>query len=266
MSTAAHEAAFSFHEDISMKTSATGIALIQAFESCLKPTGDGHVRTYHCPAGVVTIGWGTTAADVPDLKDGDVWTKEKCDTVFAASLPKYEAIVDRSLTGRTQPITQPQFDALVSLAYNCGPRAFAGSVGAALREGRDRDVPACLARWNKADGRVAAGLVRRRKAEGQLFAGDLAAASKTAETILPGSIGRSREVPVPTTAELARATPKTTATIVAAAGGTATAGSTGTSEATGIPTGVVVGLGLAVALVAGLVLARRWKALKEDWA
>jgi lysozyme len=249
-----------------MKTSAAGIALIQAFESCLKPTGDGRFRAYRCPANVLTIGWGTTRADVPDLADGAVWTRERCDSVFTASLSTYEAIVDACLVGRRRPVTPEQYAALVSFAYNCGPRGFGGSVGVALREGRDADVPVVMARWNKADGKVLAGLVRRRKAEGQLFAGDLAAASKTAEKILPGSVAHAREVPTPTLPELARATPKTTATIAAAAGGTATAGSTGAGEGSGIPTGVVVGLGLAVVLVAGLVLARRWKVLKEEWA
>lgn len=71
-----------------MKTSSTGIALIQAFESCLKSVGDGRFRTYRCPAGVVTIGWGTTAADVPSLAEGEIWTREKCGEVFIASLTK----------------------------------------------------------------------------------------------------------------------------------------------------------------------------------
>ena len=249
-----------------MKTSAAGIALIQAFESCLKPTGDGRFRAYRCPANVVTIGWGTTRADVPDLADGAVWTRERCDEVFITSLTRYEAMVDRLARDRVPPLRQHQFDALVSLAYNCGPKALAGSVGVAVREGRDADVPACLARWNKAAGKVLAGLVRRRKAEGELWSGDLAAAAKTAQTVFPGAVARSREVPTPTVPELARATPKTTATITAAAGGTATAGSTGAGEGSGIPTGVVVAVGLAIVLVAGLVLARQWKTLTEEWA
>jgi lysozyme len=255
-----------------MKTSSTGIALIQAFESCLKPTGDGRFRTYRCPAGVVTIGWGTTAADAPSLAEGEIWTRDKCDEVFIASLTKYEAMVDRAAASRAKPLAQHQFDALVSLVYNCGPKALAGSVGAALREGRDADVPALMARWNKAGGKVLAGLARRRKAEGELWAGDRAAASRTAQTILPETVARSREVPAPSVADLVRATQKTTTAVAVAAGGTVAAGTTGATgtanedESGAIPTAVLVGIGLAVVLVAGLMLARRWKALTEEWA
>ena len=251
-----------------MKTSSTGIALIQAFESCLKPNGDGRFRTYRCPAGVVTIGWGTTAADVANLTEGEVWSRDKCDDVFIASLAKYEAMVDRAAATRVKPLLQHQFDALVSLVYNCGPKALAGNVGKAVREGRDAEVPALMARWNKAGGKVLAGLVRRRKAEGELWAGDTQAAARTAQTVFPGTVARSREVPAPSAADLAKATRKTTTAVAVAAGGTIAAGTTATAggESGTIPTAVLVGLGLAVVLFAGLMLARRWKALTEEWA
>ena len=249
-----------------MKTSSTGIALIQAFESCLKPAGDGRYRTYRCPAGVVTIGWGTTAADVPSLAEGEIWTRDKCDEVFITSLAKYEAMVDRVARDRAKPLAQHQFDALVSLVYNCGPGALAGSVGKAVREGGDADVPALMARWTKAGGRVLAGLVRRRKAEGEFWAGDRAAAAKTAQTVFPGSVARSRDVPVPTTTDLARAAPNATATVAV---GTTTAVAGGANHSGPdqiVATAVLVGFGLAVAIVAGIVLARKWTALKEEWA
>lgn len=171
-----------------MKTSATGVALIQAFESCLKPTGDGRYRTYRCPANVVTIGWGTTASDVPTLKEGDIWTKAQCDEIFAASLGKYESAVMRVAAARARPLNQNQFDALVSFVYNVGPGGFDGSVGRAVRDCRDDDVPEKLALWNKAGGKVLPGLVRRRKAEGQLWDGDIKAASVTAQAVLPASM------------------------------------------------------------------------------
>ena len=176
-----------------MQTSANGVALIQAFESCLQPIGDGRFRTYRCPANVVTIGWGTTASDVPDLRDGDVWTQAKCDQVFAASLGKYEDAVNRLAARRAASLDQNEFDALVSFAYNCGTGALNSSVGRAVMEGRDADVPDCLDKWCRAAGRVLPGLVRRRKAEGQLYAGDYAAASKTAQTILRGSMAQNHD-------------------------------------------------------------------------
>lgn len=177
-----------------MKISATGQTLIKAFESCLKPLGDGRFTTYRCPADVVTIGWGTTRADVPSLREGEVWTQARCDDVFAASLGKYEAIVERH-RGSTA-LTTYQNDALGSWAYNVGERADS-QVWVAVKAADHASVPKYLARWNKAAGKVLAGLERRRKAEGQLYVGDVIGASKTAQTILPGTMPQMQDMPAP---------------------------------------------------------------------
>ena len=66
------------------------------------------------------------------------------------------------------PTSQAQFDALVSFHYNTGAigratltrRHRAGDHAGAARE---------FARWNRAGGRVLAGLVRRRAAEAALY-------------------------------------------------------------------------------------------------
>lgn len=173
-----------------LQTSPVGKSIIQAFESCLKPTGDGRFRTYHCPANVLTIGWGSTRDDVPDLRDGDVWSRERCDGVFATSLArKYEPHV-RDMVGDRDLATY-QFDALVSWAYNCGGPA-SSSVWKAVREGRDADVPALLAQWNKGGGQVLAGLVRRRKSEGLLYAGNIPGALNAAGAVDPGTMPQSK--------------------------------------------------------------------------
>jgi lysozyme len=69
------------------------------------------------------------------------------------------------------PITQNQFDALVSLAYNIGIGNFRNST--LLRKLNLRENNAVLTaqinRWNRANGQIMAGLTRRRKAEAQLF-------------------------------------------------------------------------------------------------
>lgn len=68
------------------------------------------------------------------------------------------------------PLSQPQFDALVSFVFNVGAGAFGEStLLRMLNEGRYRDVPRQLDRWVKANGRTLEGLVRRRAAEGDLF-------------------------------------------------------------------------------------------------
>jgi hypothetical protein len=70
------------------------------------------------------------------------------------------------------PLTQNQFDALVSFTFNVGCGALREST--LLRELNDRDYNAArreFARWNKGGGRVLPGLTRRRAAEAKLFGG-----------------------------------------------------------------------------------------------
>lgn len=242
--------------------------LIKAFEGCLKPVGQGNFTTYLCPANVLTIGWGSTRHDVPSLQPGEIWTKTKCDEVFQSSLSKkYLPIVFRWEVQAAKPLTSYQRAALLSLVYNCGEGALRGNVGRALKEGRYDEVPSYMARWNKGGGRVLAGLVRRRKAEGLLWEGNLEGASKVAGTVIAGSVARTREVPVPTTRELARQTPG-----LAAGTGTGTATSAGTAgqskptEGIGMTEGALMGLGLALALVCGVVMLKKWGELRKDWA
>lgn len=68
------------------------------------------------------------------------------------------------------PLTQGQFDALVSFAFNLGSRALSGST--LLRKLNDKDYAGAAAqftRWVYANNQVLAGLVRRREAEKRLF-------------------------------------------------------------------------------------------------
>lgn len=67
-------------------------------------------------------------------------------------------------------LTQNQFDALVSFAYNVGVGAFKSStLVKLLNQGDYADVGAQLARWNQASGAVSAALVARRQSEAQQF-------------------------------------------------------------------------------------------------
>ena len=75
----------------------------------------------------------------------------------------------------TVPLHQHEYDAFLSLAYNIGPGAFAKS--SALRkfnEGDKRGAADAILLWNKAGGRVLAGLTRRREAERALFLSQVA--------------------------------------------------------------------------------------------
>lgn len=68
------------------------------------------------------------------------------------------------------PLNPNQFGALVSWCFNVGP----GNTGKStlvkkLNKGDYKSVPSELAKWNRAGGKVLAGLTRRRKAEADLF-------------------------------------------------------------------------------------------------
>ncbi len=143
-----------------------GLALIQAFESCARRRADGRFEAYPDPgtgSAPWTIGWGATGAGIAQ---GTIWTRAQCDARLADDLVRFAAEVDRALGGA--PTTPAQFDALVSFHYNTGAIARAaltrlhkaGDWAAAARE---------FARWNRAGGRILAGLTRRRAAEAALY-------------------------------------------------------------------------------------------------
>jgi len=152
---------------------AAGLALIQQFEGCAKLRSDGLIEAYPDPGtggAPWTIGWGSTIDETgAAIARGAVWTQARADARFAAHVAEFAEQVAK-LTGAD--IAQHQFDALVSFAYNCGATALAGSTLLKLhRAGDHSGAAAQFARWNKAGGRVLAGLTRRRAAEAQLYVG-----------------------------------------------------------------------------------------------
>jgi GH24 family phage-related lysozyme (muramidase) len=145
-----------------MTTSPEGIALIHEFES-FSP------ESYLCPAGVWTIGWGTTQVDGRPVVEGMTTTRAQADEWFAADLAAFEACVLRDV--RVE-LSQSEFDALVSFAYNVGCGAFRDSTLLKKLNTGDRAGAADeFARWNKGGGQVLAGLTRRREAERNMFEG-----------------------------------------------------------------------------------------------
>lgn len=144
-----------------MKTSSSGRALIR------KAEGD-KLTPYKCPAGIWTVGVGHTG---PDVKPGVSITQAQSDALLVADLAKFEAAVGRNVK---VPLTQNQFDALVSLTYNIGEGNLKSSTLLKLLNGGHYDEAAAqFAKWDKA--RVAGvlkalpGLTTRRAAEAALF-------------------------------------------------------------------------------------------------
>lgn len=146
-----------------------GIELIKRFEGCASLRPDGLFEAYPDPGtggAPWTIGWGATGADIgPDT----IWTQAQCDARLIDDIARHAAQVERALRGA--PVTQAQFDALVSFHYNTGAIARA-TLTARHRAGDYLAASQEFARWNRAGGRVLKGLVRRRLAEARLYAGE----------------------------------------------------------------------------------------------
>jgi GH24 family phage-related lysozyme (muramidase) len=157
-----------------MRTSKAGIDLIHMFEGYATRLPDGSAKAYPDPGTggkPWTIGWGSTTDEQgKPIQPGTIWTRERADARFAKHLAQFEAGVREGLRGA--PVTQGQFDAMCSLAYNIGVGAFQEST--LLRRHRTGDYAAAqaqFARWNRAGGRVMKGLTRRRAAEARMYGG-----------------------------------------------------------------------------------------------
>jgi lysozyme len=146
-----------------------GLAIVKAFESCMEkvPGRPGFFKAYYDPVNVLTIGWGHTNHHLPRFDAATVWSQAQCDSALAGDMKTFENHVNKLAQ---VDLKQYEFDALVSWAFNTGGPATA-SLWRQLNSGNKDAIPANLAQWNKAGGRVLNGLTRRRKAEGLLFQG-----------------------------------------------------------------------------------------------
>ena len=139
-----------------MITSNNGINLIKSFEGF-------RATAYVCPAGILTIGYGTTSG----VKRGMVITEAQAEVLLRKDLTKFEDAINKLVK---VPLTQNQFDALSSLVYNIGLGNLASStLLKKLNEGDYQGAADQFPRWNRAAGRVLAGLTRRRAAERALW-------------------------------------------------------------------------------------------------
>jgi lysozyme len=139
-----------------MKISREGINLIKRFEGL-------RLTAYRDAVGVPTIGYGSTIG----VKMGDEITESRAEELLIEDLARFEMCVDRLID---VAMTQAQFDALTSFAFNVGCQALQRSTLRRKLNNGDYDGAANeLLRWDKAGGRVLRGLTRRREAERELF-------------------------------------------------------------------------------------------------
>lgn len=142
------------------KTGESGKKLIKEFEGF-------RAMAYICPAGVPTIGYGTTRIQGQPVTIGMKITTEEGDRFLEEDLKFFENAINQNVKIE---LTQNQFDALVAFVYNVGVANFKKStLLKKLNSNKVMEASEEFSRWNKAGGKVLAGLSRRRAAEKQLF-------------------------------------------------------------------------------------------------
>lgn len=154
-----------------MKTSADGRAFIEAFEGLF-------LHDYDDGTGVRTIGYGHTnlAGVPPKVFKGQKITQVQADQILADDLAAVENNVSKVIKA---PMTQSQFDALVSFDFNTGALA-RSSVSTKINAGNNAAAMSSLLLYDHASGRQMDGLTRRRQAERLMFTGQVVQALRLA--------------------------------------------------------------------------------------
>ena len=94
-----------------------GVDLVKEFEGLHELKEDGMVYPYKCSAGVLTQGFGSTRG----IKADQGWTTEYCEERLTKDLNEHAEAIKHYVT---VPLTQNQYDALVSFIFNLGATAF----------------------------------------------------------------------------------------------------------------------------------------------
>lgn len=143
----------------SQKIGQRGLALIKQFEGC-------KLQAYPDPATggkPWTIGYGHTKG----VKPSDQITQAQAEAFLSEDLAVFELTVNSAIKCL---MTQNQFDAMVSLAFNIGGGNFAQST--LVKKFNAGDVQGAadqFPRWKFANGNEMLGLIKRRAAERELF-------------------------------------------------------------------------------------------------
>lgn len=140
-----------------MQTSENGFALIRKYEGL-------RLATYVCPGGKLTIGYGHTG---PDVTTGKKIDEEEANALLVKDVQRFERAVNGLVT---VPMTQGMFDALISFSFNLGVGSLKSStLLKKLNAGNLTGAADEFLKWNKAGGKVLAGLSARRESERERF-------------------------------------------------------------------------------------------------
>lgn len=142
-----------------METSSKGIELIKQHEGC-------RLRAYKCPAGVWTVGYGSTRG----VNQWTEITRQEAEVRLREDLRTAERTVEK--VRYLQPgLTQCQFDALVSFVFNVGSGSFEKSTlrKKVLANPADGSIRDEFLKWVHANGKPLEGLRKRRQDEAELY-------------------------------------------------------------------------------------------------
>lgn len=143
----------------SMRTSPTGLVHLQEFERVA-------LTPYRLGDGGSTIGWGRFYPDSGPPPPERI-SRETADEWFSQDVQeRAEKWVKAYVTA---PLTQPQFDALVSMAFNLSPRSFR-TIATAVNEGQDPENAAL--QFVRSGTNLERGLRRRRASEVAIYRAD----------------------------------------------------------------------------------------------
>ena len=145
-----------------MRLSKQGLALLKRFEGC-------SLTVYKDSAGLFTVGYGHLIGDGKNLPNISKYklTQKQADMLLQYDIIPRERAVERLCP---VPLTQNEFDALVSFTFNLGAGALQRStLRQKLNRGDKAGAAKVLLRYNRAGGKVIKGLARRRMAEYKLF-------------------------------------------------------------------------------------------------
>lgn len=145
-----------------MRTSDRAINFIADFEGFVG-------KIYKDAAGYPTIGYGHLLKPGEENKFSKGISKSEAIQLLKEDVREAERAVNRLVD---VPISQNEFDALVSFTFNLGQGNLRSStLLKKLNENDKEEAGNQFLRWNRAGGKVLAGLVRRREAERDMFLG-----------------------------------------------------------------------------------------------
>lgn len=145
------------------KISSKGLDLIKKYEGFRS-------KPYKCPAGIPTIGYGSTYykdGTKVKLTDPQI-TEDRATKLLVALLVSFEKAVDSYMR---DDINQNQFDALCVFAYNVGTNALRNSTlcKKVNKNPNDPTIRQEFMKWDKANGQKMLGLTKRRTDEYELY-------------------------------------------------------------------------------------------------